>query len=113
MKISFLWDTAFLKWSENIIFDNIKNKIIDSKIILSLESIFEEKGKNYINIKNKISLKQWENKISLLKEINPFLVNTSNNHSNDYWNDWAIEKPSHNCLEENSCGLHCSPLSGK
>jgi len=88
MKYSFLWDTTFLKWSEKINFSNILDCLKNSKIILNLESIFEENWKNYKNIKNKISLKQTENKINLLKNINPYLVNTSNNHSNDCWNIW-------------------------
>lgn len=88
-KIAFLGDVVTTNYSksEKTLFDKFNQFLIQNEIktCLNLESPIVEA--EMIRIKNKITLKSSVDDICLLDKLEPFLVNLSNNHINDYGNE--------------------------
>lgn len=88
MKFAFTGDVCLgdiQKFTDNP-FQYVKKSLSDYNIVINLEAPFVSKSFNNYPVKNKISLKQENDSIKYLKQLNPFLVNLSNNHINDYGN---------------------------
>ncbi|MFO7891947.1 MAG: CapA family protein [bacterium] len=88
MKFAFTGDLSFKnidRFTDNP-FKDISHLFKEYNLVINLESVFMPDGSKKEQIKNKISLKQNESSIELLRSINPYLVNLSNNHINDYGN---------------------------
>lgn len=81
MLLAFIGDTSFHDLKKKSNFNELKNELKGSKVILNLESPITEE--NY-PIKNKISIKQHPKTIKYLQKLRPYLVNIGNNHINDY-----------------------------
>lgn len=88
MKLAFVGDTSFhnIQKYTSSPFREIIDLLSELNLVVNLESAFLPN--NYVNnpVKNKICLKQNENDAYHLKKLNPFLINLSNNHINDYGN---------------------------
>jgi poly-gamma-glutamate synthesis protein (capsule biosynthesis protein) len=102
MKVAFVGDLVLqnIKEKPSFIFTKLKD-IIDkekSHLIVNLESPFIRK-ENY-PIKNKITLYALKDGLSYLSYLNPYLINLSNNHINDYGNE-SVEYTM-NLLDEHS-----------
>lgn len=88
MKFAFTGDICLRdieKFTDNP-FKEITDFIKDYNLVVNLESAFMPVETEIEQIKNKICLKQNESTMELLRYINPYLVNLSNNHINDYGN---------------------------
>lgn len=88
MKFAFTGDVCFgdvHKFTDNP-FKFILHKLSAYNVVVNLEAPFVSKTHDNFPKKNKISLKQDDDTIEYLKHLNPFLVNISNNHINDYGN---------------------------
>lgn len=73
------------KYSEEP-FNQIKNILNNSKLIINLESPFVDDSCE-IALKDKVTLFQKEENIKYIQELEPYLVSLSNNHINDYGNN--------------------------
>lgn len=67
----------------------VRDKLSGCNVVVNLEAPFVPGSFTGFPVKNKISLKQDNNTIKHLKFLNPYLVNLSNNHINDYGNQGA------------------------
>lgn len=67
-------------------FENIREYLSNVKIVVNLESPFIPETCVKEPIKNKITLKQDNKMVKIIKNLDPFLVNLSNNHINDFGN---------------------------
>jgi poly-gamma-glutamate synthesis protein (capsule biosynthesis protein) len=88
MKFLFTGDLCFInieKYIDNP-FKNIAHVFKEYNSVINLEAVFMPDDTKREQIKNKVCLKQKASTIELFKIINPYLVNLSNNHINDYGN---------------------------
>lgn len=88
MRFSFTGDLCLKnieRFTENP-FKDISHLFKEYNLVINLESVFMPDRIKKKQIKNKICLEQNESTIELLRFINPYLVNLSNNHINDYGN---------------------------
>jgi len=93
MKIGFTGDVFFGK-KEKFKGNPLKileNELEDTNIVLNLESVLLPKDNDLEPIKDKICLRSNERCTEYLKELDPILVNLSNNHINDFGTDGVIE----------------------
>jgi len=60
--------------------------LADMNLMINLESVVLPQNYFESPTKNKICLKQNLDELSLIQELNPYLINLSNNHINDYGN---------------------------
>lgn len=89
-KIAFLGDTVLEKTTENT-FSDIEKYFRNNKIqtCINLESPFLD-DLNCNPIKDKVCLSARTKEVSVLHKLNPFLINLSNNHINDYGNESSL-----------------------
>lgn len=89
MKIGYTGDLVLqgLEYFEYTIFDELNAYLSEEKIklIVNLESAFIVPS-DMIKIKNKVCLGAEKGNSIFLKMLNPYLINISNNHINDYGN---------------------------
>ena len=88
MKLAFTGDICFgdMEKFTNNPFKNIITKLSKFNCIVSLEAVFLPKSYTEYPIKPKVCLRQHDETIEYLIQLNPFLVNLSNNHIHDYGN---------------------------
>lgn len=67
-------------------FSNIISTLVPYNIVINLEAVFLPKSYTDYPMKPKLCLRQNDETIEQVKQLNPFLVNLSNNHINDYGN---------------------------
>lgn len=67
-------------------FRNISSVLQTLNCVISSEAVFLPDSYNKEPIKNKCCLRQSDRNISYFRQLNPYLVNISNNHANDYGN---------------------------
>jgi len=88
MKIAFTGDICFgnIDKFTNNPFKNVVATLSKLNCVVNLEAVFLPKSYTGNPIKQKMCLRQNDETIAYLKQLNPFLVNLSNNHINDYGN---------------------------
>jgi poly-gamma-glutamate synthesis protein (capsule biosynthesis protein) len=89
MKLAFVGDLVLqeLGREPSVLFKEIKN-VLDEKqayLVIDLESPFVKEAS--FPIKNKITLYAFKQGLPYLLYLNPYLINLSNNHINDYGNE--------------------------
>ena len=96
MIISFTGDVCFgdIEKYTRTPFQNIGDKLSQLNCVVNLEAPFLPESYREYPIKSKISLKNFDDSVEYLKQINPFLVNLANNHINDYGN-YGAENTKH------------------
>ncbi|AKB24329.1 Capsule biosynthesis protein capA [Methanosarcina sp. MTP4] len=87
-KLAFTGDLSFhnIEKYTNDPFKNVAHNLFNLNCVVNLESVFLPKSYTQDPIKKKICLRQDDSAINHLIKINPFLINLSNNHINDYGN---------------------------
>jgi len=102
MKIAFTGDLVFqdIDAYTKSPFKYVADELSKLNLVINLESVFLPEDHNCNAIKEKVCLSQKEHTITHLESLDPFLINLSNNHINDYGN-YGIEN-THRILNNSS-----------